>query len=220
MADDRENAARGRGTAIRSAGSFMSVPTSAFTVLRDYLLARASFTDGELDFIGSLFVAKRLRAHDYLLRAGDVATHAAFVASGCLRCYVIDPQGREHIVQFAPETWWLADATSLATGTPSQYFMDALEDSELLLVEPASHERIVNTVPGYAAAFRRGLQKHAAAKNERIVSTMAASAQDRYLEFIKTYPSIANRVPQRMLASYLGVSPETVSRIRRKLATP
>lgn len=191
----------------------------SFGVLRAYLLARGTFTDQELAFIAARFVPRRLAAHEYLQRAGDVATHAAFVATGCLRSYVIDAQGREHIVQFAPETWWLADSTSLAGGSPSQYFVDALEDSELLLVTPAAHEQIVDTVPGYAAAFRRGLQKHAAAKNERIVSSMSASAQERYLEFVETYPSIANRVPQKMLAAYLGVSAETVSRIRRKLAS-
>ena len=81
-----------------------------------------------------------------------------------------------------------------------------------------SHETIVERIPGYAAAFRRGLQRHAAAKDERIVSSLSAPAQQRYLDFLETYPSIATRVPQRMLASYLGVTPETVSRIRRKLA--
>jgi hypothetical protein len=83
---------------------------------------------------------------------------------------VIDSNGKEHVLQFAPETWWVADATSLATGSPSQYFIDAVEDSQLLLIDPPSHERVVESVPGYAAAFRRGLQKHAAAKDERIVS--------------------------------------------------
>ena len=140
------------------------------------------------------------------------------MARGCLRSYVIDSEGREHIVQFAPETWWLADNVSLATGAPSQYFVDAIEDSDLLLIDPLSHETIVERIPGYAAAFRRGLQRHAAAKDERIVSSLSASAQQRYLDFLKTYPSIATRVPQRMLASYLGVTPETVSRIRRRLA--
>ena len=85
----------------------------------------------------------------------------------------------------------------------------------LLLIDPASHREIVEHVPGYAAAFRTGLQKHAAAKDNRIVSALSASAEERYEDFLKTYPSIAQRVPQWMLASYLGVSPETVSRIRK-----
>jgi CRP-like cAMP-binding protein len=117
-----------------------------------------------------VFVPATVRAGEFFQRAGTAATHAAFVASRCLRTYVIDSNGKEHVLQFAPETWWVADATSLATGSPSQYFIDAVEDSQLLLIDPPSHERVVESVPGYAAAFRRGLQKHAAAKDERIVS--------------------------------------------------
>ena len=196
----------------------MGERTPAFGVLRAYLQARASLSAEELDFIGTKFVPRSLRAHECLQRAGDVAQYAAFVANGCLRTYVIDSDGREHIVQFAPETWWLADNVSLSSGAPSQYFVDAIEDSDLLLIDPPSHETIVERIPGYAAAFRRGLQRHAAAKDERIVSSLSAPAQQRYLDFLATYPSIATRVPQRMLASYLGVTPETVSRIRRKLA--
>ena len=193
--------------------------TSTFGVLRTYLQARASFTDAELEFIETMFVPAHLPANDFLQRAGAVAKYSAFVAKGCLRKYVIDAEGKEHIVQFAPETWWLADASSLANGTPAQYFVDAIEDSDLLLLDAPSHETLIAKVPGYADAFRRGLQKHAAARDERIVSSLSSSAQERYTAFLQTYPSIATRVPQRMLASYLGVSPETISRIRRKLAS-
>ena len=193
--------------------------TSTFAVLEAYLQARAVFTNDELKFIETMFVPASLGANEFLQRAGVVAKHSAFVVKGCLRKYVIDAHGKEHIVQFAPETWWLADASSLANGTPSQYFIDAVEDSELLLLDPPSHETLVKKVPGYADAFRRGLQKHAAARDERIVSSLSATAQERYMAFLQTYPSIATRVPQRMLASYLGVSPETISRIRRKLAS-
>ena len=147
-----------------------------------------------------------------------MSTHAAFVATGCLRSYVIDAKGKEHIVQFAPENWWLPDTISLMSGTPSQYFIDAVEDSSLLLIDPPSHQRIIERVPGYAASFRTGLQRHAAAKDQRIVSSLSASAEERYQEFLRTYPSIALRVPQWMLASYLGVSPETLSRVRKSLS--
>ena len=95
---------------------------SAFPVLRAYLEARASFTEDEVAFVRDRFVSTTLAAGAFLQRAGDVTTHAAFVATGCLRSYVIDSKGKEHIVQFAPETWWLADGTSLTKGTPSPYF--------------------------------------------------------------------------------------------------
>jgi CRP-like cAMP-binding protein len=195
-----------------------SDPMSAFNTLRAYLDARDAFTVEDFDFIRGVFRHKRLAPGDVLQRAGDVARYAAFVASGCLRSYVIDAKGKEHIVQFAPERWWLGDLTSLTTGAPSPYFIDAIEDSELLVIDGPSHRKLVEHVSAYAASFRTGLQRHAAAKDHRIVGPLSASAEQRYVEFLRTYPSIVRRVPQWMLASYLGVSPETVSRIRKSLS--
>jgi CRP-like cAMP-binding protein len=188
---------------------------SEFHRLRAYLAGKATFTEEEFAFLEPLFLPKSLRAGEFLQRAGDVATHGAFVATGCLRKYVIDAKGKEHIVQFAPENWWVGEAPGIAPGTPSQYFIDAIEDSNLLLLDAASHRRGIECVPGYAAGFRQGLERQAAAKDRRIVDALSASAEDRYEDFLTKYPSIALRVPQFMLASYLGVSPETLSRLRK-----
>jgi len=197
-----------------------SVPTaaSAFGVLREYLDARASFSEADIEYVRRAFLFRRLAAGEYLQRAGDVTRYAAFVTTGCLRNYVIDAKGKEHILQFAPETWWLADAGSLREGTPSQYFIDAIEDSSVMLIDGPAHVDLLARVGGYAEAFRNGLQKHAAAKDQRIVSNLSASAEERYLQFLETYPSIAQRVPQSMLAAYLGMTPETVSRIRKNIS--
>ena len=128
--------------------------SNAFDVLCNYLKARAAFGPGDLDLIRSVFLFKRLSAGEFLQRAGDITRQAAFVASGCLRNYVIDSKGKEHIVQFAPETWWLADATSLNNGTPSTFFIDAIEDSEVLLIDAPSmpavttrHPQLLNSPP-------------------------------------------------------------------------
>ena len=195
-----------------------SIDSSAFAVLRAYLDARAAFTEDDVRAVQQTFVPRRLAAGEFLQRAGEVSRYAAFVARGCLRNFVIDAKGKEHIVQFAPETWWLADSISLGKGTPTAYFFEAIEDSELLLIDPAGQQRLIDTVPAYAASFRVGIQRHAAAKDQRIVSSLSATAEERYLEFLETYPSIVLRVPQTMLASYLGMTPETLSRIRKNLA--
>jgi CRP-like cAMP-binding protein len=194
------------------------IPAAVLNVLRSYLEARAEFSQQDFEQIRRAFRWRRLAAGEFLQRAGEVTRYAAFVATGCLRNYIIDARGKEHIIQFAPETWWLADSTSLNSGVPSQYFIDAIEDSELLLIDGPSHKGLVDGVPSYALAFRTGLQRHAAAKDQRIVSSLSATAEERYLEFMRTYPSIALRVPQTMLASYLGMTPETISRIRKHLS--
>ena len=188
---------------------------SEFAELRAYLESKGAFTEEELAFMEPLFLPRTLPAGEFLQRAGEVATHAAFVATGCLRKYVIDDKGKEHIVQFAPENWWLGDAASAMSGAPSQYFIDAVEDSNLLLIDAPSHQRILERVPVYAASMRIGLQRAAEAKDQRIVNSLVTSAEERYEAFLAKYPSIALRVPQWMLASYLGVSPETLSRVRK-----
>ena len=121
---------------------------SSFEVLQAYLTARATFSAEDLAFMQTVFIPRRLAAGDFLQRAGEVAHYAAFVARGCLRSFVIDAKGKEHIVQFAAEDWWLADAISLNTGTPSQYFFAAIEDSDLLLVDAEGQQQIVDRIPG------------------------------------------------------------------------
>ena len=188
---------------------------SEFRKLRTYLERRATFTEEEFAFLEPLFLPRALRAGEFFQRAGDPVTHGAFVATGCLRKYIIDAKGKEHIVQFAPENWWVGEGPGVAPGTLAQYSIDAVEDSNLLIFDAVSHQRAIQHLPAYAAGFRVGLQRDAMAKEQRIANTLSASAEDRYEEFLKQYPSIAGRVPQFMLASYLGVSPETLSRIRK-----
>ena len=183
--------------------------------LRAYLKRRGAFTEEEFAFLEPLFLTRTLRAGEFLQRAGDAVRHGAFVATGCLRKYVLDPKGKEHIVQFAPEDWWVGEGPGVRPGTPAQYFIDAVEDSNLLLFDAASHQRAMDHIPANAAGFRDGLQRHAATKEQQIVNALTDSAEERYEAFLRKYPSIASRVPQFMLASYLGVSPETLSRIRK-----
>ncbi len=193
--------------------------SASFERLRAYLAARATLTPAELDFIPSLYSPRRLEKGEILQRAGEPARHMVFVAKGCLRSYVSDDKGKVHIVRFAPEDWWLADPARYVSGDPSRLFIDATEASDLLVIDLPSHQRILDTVPAYAAAYRVGLQRLAAAMDKRVITSLTASAHDRYLDFVATYPTLLQRVPLRMLASYLGMSPETLSRIRKKLST-
>jgi CRP-like cAMP-binding protein len=187
-----------------------------FGILKAYFERSFPVTENDMILIRSVFLPKILKKGDFLVREGEIAKYGAFVAKGFLRSYMIDNKGKEHIIQFAPENWWISDKAGLTDGAPSSFFIDAVEDSEILLVDIAGHLTLIEKLPGYAASFRTGMQKRAAAKDQRIVATLADTAEQRYHDFLKTYPAIAQRVPQHMLASYLGITPETVSRIRKK----
>ncbi|MBE7174271.1 MAG: Crp/Fnr family transcriptional regulator [Williamsia sp.] len=187
-------------------------------LLRAYFERDEPITDEQFDLIQSKFILKQLKKGEFLLREGEIARYGAFVAKGCLRSYVLDNKGKQHIVQFAPENWWLTDADSILQNKPTIYFMDAIEDTAVFLLDPSSHIFLLQHVPAYATQFQTGIQKHAAAKDKRIVASLSSMAEERYKEFIQTYPSIVQRVPQHMLASYLGIMPETLSRIRKQMA--
>jgi len=189
-----------------------------YEVLRTYFEKRFALTDEQFEFIKSRNIPKALKKGEFFIREGDVAKWGAFVEHGCLRKYIVDAKGKEHILQFLPETWWISDIDSMQHNKPSLFFVDAIEETELLLSDMASYQQIMDHIPAFTEAFARGLQKHAAEKDKRIASSLSASAEEKYLDFLKTYPSIAQRVPQHMLASYLGVTPETLSRVRKRQA--
>jgi CRP-like cAMP-binding protein len=188
-----------------------------FEKLRSYFENSFPITDEQFELIKTLFASKKVNKGEFLLREGEITKYSIFVATGCLRTYTIDHKGKEHILQFSPENWWTGDM-SFTSDVPSQCFIEALEDSEVLLTEFSSIKRLVEHVPTAAAFYQAALQKSAAAKNKRIVFSLSATAEERYEDFLKTYPSLVQRVPQHMIASYLGVSPETLSRIRKKRA--
>jgi CRP-like cAMP-binding protein len=186
-----------------------------FETLRLYFERSFPITDEQFAFIQTLFVSRKVSKGEFLLREGEITRYSIFVAAVCLRTYTIDDKGKEHILQFSPENWWTGDMT-FTSDVPSLCFIEALEDSEVLLSELSSIKRLVEHIPHSAGFYEAALQKSAASKNKRIVFSLSANAEERYDDFLKTYPSLVQRVPQHMIASYLGVSPETLSRIRKK----
>ena len=172
-------------------------------------------SDEDKVVVKKVIVPKTLKKGEFFQRQGEVARLGAFVSKGFLRSYVIDNKGKEHIVQFAPENWWISDKLGMSKDAPATYFIDAIEDSELLTTDMQGHLTMLQKIPGYAGSFQKGMQKRTAAKDIRIVHSLTSTAEERYNDFLATYPTIAQRVPQHMLASYLGITPETLSRIRK-----
>ncbi|CAN5385342.1 Crp/Fnr family transcriptional regulator [soil metagenome] len=189
-------------------------------VLRTYLAEKNVFlTEEQFKSWTSLFNPKKVKKHEMLLKEGEVARNTSFTIHGCLRMYTIDNKGKEHIMQFAPENWWLGDIESSSKHIPSVYFIDALEDSDLLIMDVKDWDKSMNEIPPLAVLFQRLMQNRQSATQKRIIFSMSASAEERYLDFMKTYPSLAQRIPQHMIASYLGITPESLSRIRKQVVT-
>jgi CRP-like cAMP-binding protein len=172
-------------------------------------------TSDEIAYFTSILKVRKIRKRQYLLQAGDISLHENFVNKGCLRAYTIDPQGEEHIVMFALEGWWVSDLYSFLTNTPATQNIDALEDSEVFSIERSDLDILYEKVPKFNKLFLKLLQNAFVAHQRRIIASISQTAEEQYLDFIKRYPSIEQRVPQHQIASYLGISPETISRIRK-----
>jgi CRP-like cAMP-binding protein len=186
-----------------------------FDILRAYFERYVPLREEDFALFKKAFMPRIMKKGTFLQREGETAQFGAFVTKGFLRSYIIDNKGKEHIMQFAPENWWISDKPVFSEPKPATYFIDAIEDSEVLLIDGPGHQLLMEKVPVYNKSFEIGMQKRTAAKDQRIAATLSATAEERYAEFLATYPTIAQRVPQHMLASYLGITPETVSRIRR-----
>ena len=189
-----------------------------FEVLFQKLDEKILLTEEEKQLCKTFFQPKRLRKKQYLLQEGDPSRYTAFVEKGMLRSYTIDNRGGEHIMQFAFEGWWIGDPYSFLTAEPSIYNIDALEDAELLLLTKQSEEQMLDRIPKLEKYFRILLQNNLIATQRRIIGALSKNAEERYSELVSSCPTIPRRVPQHMMASFLGITPETLSRIRKQIA--
>ncbi len=181
------------------------------------LAERITLIPDQQHIIKQYLIPKKIRKNQYLLQEGDVAKYAAFVEKGALRAYSVDEKGAEHIIQFAFEGWTISDMYSFMTGNPATYNIDALEDSELVLISKSAQEEILKQIPEYEVYTRLQITGAYMAMQKRITSMLSMSLEERYINLTRLYPNLIQRVPQRMIASYMGLTPETLSRVRRKM---
>lgn len=185
-----------------------------FDDFKKYLQERIALSDDDSDFIARHSQPKKLRRKQYLLQAGDVWKYDAFVCRGLLKLYFADEKGQEHILRFAPENNWTGDRESMETGLPSKYNIDAIEETEVILILKEDFEMLRKTISVFNDFVSDTLKKNLIAHQERIYVNITNTAEEKYRNFIKQFPQIANRVPLHMIASYLGISAETLSRTR------
>jgi CRP-like cAMP-binding protein len=171
---------------------------------------QASFT--------SLFRQKTVQRKEFLLRAGNVAGDTFFVNSGCLRVYRTDENGKIHVAHFAVEEHWVSDMYSFLTGMPAIYSIDALEETEILCISKPDMEKLYDTVPKFERFFRIRHQRAFVSLLQRTMYSISKPAEEKYLEFKERYPGLELRIPQKEVASYLGITPEFLSMLRRRLA--
>ncbi|MBO2010783.1 Crp/Fnr family transcriptional regulator [Hymenobacter negativus] len=188
-----------------------------FAVFAQYLQQHAPFTPNEIAQIEAVSVVRSVRKRQYLLQAGDIWSYNAFVVNGCLRTYSVDAKGAEHILNFAMENWWIGDRESLTTGHPSRYNIEAIEDSTVILINKEDFDHLRQQIPALHELVNNILHRSFLASQNRIHSAISYSAEEKYREFLLKYPAIALRIPQHMVASYLGMTTETLSRIRRHI---
>jgi CRP-like cAMP-binding protein len=190
-----------------------------FEKINNYALRCMPFSAGDLAYFDQLLQFKKIPKKTFLLLEGEVCKFEAYILQGCIRTYYIDGTGSEVTLQFAIEDWWVSDIISFQNQTPSHMYIETLEDCELLMLSPESKEELLTNVPGFERMFRLMVQRNLAQTQERLFRTISTSAVEKYLDFLNRYPTIPQRVAQHYIASYLGFSPEFLSKVRKKLSS-
>ena len=183
-----------------------------------YLTSNIALDNDSIDNLMLHCKQQQIYKGDFLLRQGEKCKHSFFVESGLLKQYSIDEKGKEHIIQFAPEKWFISDRESVYFDNPSNYFIQAIEDTKVFVLDELFFQELSLSHPNFLDYNNRLLHNHIRHLQKRITQLLSATAEQRYLDFIQVYPDISLRVPQTMIASYLGITPESLSRVRKELA--
>ena len=187
-------------------------------LIKNILKRNIHLTPEEIKILQSKFTHKHFRKHQYILQQGELSRFENFIVNGLTRTYEVDEKGQEHILQFGMEDWWIGDMYSFLSGKPSAFNIDCLEDTEVLQITKPNLEQLYSEVPKMNQYFRQLLEKALITTNQRIIASLRKTAAERYLEFLEKYPRIDQRVSNHQIASFLGITPQSLSRVRRDLS--
>ena len=196
----------------------MTPPTDAeFAAILANISKHISLSEDEQKFWRGLLRSKHVAKNECLLQVGDVSRYQHFVVSGCLRTYLVAEDGKEHILQFAPEDWWTGNMSSMLKNAPSQLIIEAMEDTVVLQLDKPGQDQLFERIPKFERFFRILITNAFMAQQRRTLSSLSKTAEERYAEFRKLYPSLDGRVAQKHIASYLGMTPEFLSTVRKRV---
>lgn len=176
-----------------------------------------SLSNDEKDRIDASFTKVEVKKGTTIIKADDVVLHQYFVFSGCLRAFFVDSQGKEHTIQFAIKDWWISDYTGFFSSTKGILQIECLQDAILFKISRENMEKSYVEIPKLEGFFRKKMEKAFASFQKRILSNLAQSAKERYIAFVNTYPNIEQSVKNYHIASYLGITTESLSRIRKEI---
>ncbi len=178
----------------------------------------AFFLQEEMETLGSLFKRIDLKKGDTLLKRGQTVLHTYYVHTGCLRSHLLDDSGKDHTLQFAIKDWWISDYTALFSAGKAMMNIECIQDATLYRLPRKDMEQLYLDIPLFETFFRKKLEKRMEAFHKRTLGNLALTAKERYLSFISTYPSIERQVKNYHIASYLGITTESLSRVRKEIA--
>ncbi|WP_147678826.1 Crp/Fnr family transcriptional regulator [Algibacter pacificus] len=187
--------------------------------LFDYIKPLMDLTAEEEALLASKVTYRKYLKGQYVVQQGDICKYECFVISGCTKTFYLDTEGQEHVIMFAIENWWTADMGSFISQTPADYNVQCLENTELILFSYENLELLYKKIPKLERLFRQIVERAFVASQKRIVRNFSLSAKDRYLYFKNQYPQIEERIPQYLVASFLGITKEFLSKIKSQLAT-
>ncbi|MCF1192881.1 Crp/Fnr family transcriptional regulator [Mangrovimonas sp. AS39] len=185
--------------------------------LLDYIAQYVSLTKEEEAFLLSKLSYRKYLKGQYVLQQGDISRVECFIVKGCTKMFFVDDSGQEHIIMFSIEDWWTSDLGSFSTQTPSDFNVQCLEDTELIQFSHDTIEDIYERIPKMERFFRKIIEKAFVASQKRIIRNFSMTAKERYTSFRNKYPSMDQRIPQYMIASYLGITKEFLSKIKSQL---
>ncbi|WP_299484970.1 Crp/Fnr family transcriptional regulator [uncultured Allomuricauda sp.] len=187
---------------------------SIYTGILNNIARYVTLSDDETEQFISILKTTRIKKRQFVIQPGFVSEYRNYIVEGAVRVFYLDDHGKEHTVSIGIEDWFFTDFHSYLTRTPAEYYAEALEDSLILQMKYEDVEDLCSRIHPLCQYFRLYIERALSHSNQRVITNISKTSEERYWEYVNKYPQIANRIPQYVLASYLGISPESISRIR------